>query len=973
MRVCVRVRGQAEAGRSMLTTDGARGMSLGVTLDGAALSTTRAAARSRTYAFDRVFSAEADQNMVFSDTVGAMLDDVLLGYNCTIFAYGPTGTGKTHTMEGDLAPYMETFAPDAGVIPRTLYRLFHILDTRFSDFSVRLSMVELYNEELRDLLHDGASASALRMYDEARPHGRAGVMLHGLEEVALTSAEHGVRLLRQGSRLRHTASTRCNDRSSRSHCVFTLTVHVSDTGVRGEEMMRVGKLNLVDLAGSESVGRSGAEHARAREAGLINQSLLTLGRVIHALVDGSSHVPYRESRLTRLLQDSLGGRAKTCMIVTVSDDSGHAEETLSTLDYAYRAKAIKNRPEANARVTRAALVRDYVDEVDRLRRDLAAARAEHGVYLDEASWARHEAEHAALLQRADEQKRSADVAQSRMASLQEQLEQNTRVLAKREADAARWEAQYAARAHELDAAHARIAELTQSLAEETQLREAHAASEQRLHDVARELREHVAQAHDDTQRWHTRAERRAAAEAHTTQAHLRFGHALQEARARARDSAAVDARGALEAMLTRLEATHTHIQRSAAERLAQLGLLEAARLDEVEAALAHSLREPLAALRAAHASSAGALLDALETQATDMAALLAAAGDMAEAWDAHAASWHNDTQALVAQAQQGAALATAQAQQRATAAEQRAVAMHAAMAAWKDAVVRATDACHSELASHAEQETSRASEAEAAAAAWQARVADACPEDADARHDALARSAQHLVGAADAARRSAATPAEHLEAHMHAFDGAVASLEHEWQAQVPALLAPVQHTWTDASARWAAAQRDVAQLADALHALDVRALAKDAMDTAAASTAQHADAARRLDDLVGAFRPLAAPHGATGETPPRRAPTTLPTWDLVPRQRAEALAWWAAQHGGTPASSPARLEAAPARQAPRAPNALPSEPSPGSCPEAPRPPLQPRRERNVPCAEPAKPGSAASPPRRAKVGPAVSL
>ena len=157
---------------------------------------------------------------------------------------------------------------------------------------------------------------------------------------------------------------------SRSHCVYTLTVHVKETLADGEELLKVGKLNLVDLAGSENIGRSGAENARAREAGLINQSLLTLGRVINHLVEHSVHVPYRESKLTRLLRDSLGGRTKTCIIATIATAKIHYEEIISTLDYASRAKNIRNKPEVNQRMTKKELIKEYIHEIERLKSDL---------------------------------------------------------------------------------------------------------------------------------------------------------------------------------------------------------------------------------------------------------------------------------------------------------------------------------------------------------------------------------------------------------------------------------------------------------------------------------------------------------------------------------------------------------------------------------------------------------------------------
>lgn len=150
--------------------------------------------------------------------------------------------------------------------------------------------------------------------------------------------------------------------------------------------MRIGKFNLVDLAGSEAIGRSGATDKRAREAGMINQSLLTLGRVISALVEKDSRIPYRDSKLTRLLQDSLGGRTKTCIVATVSPTRSNMEETLSTLDYAIRAKSIRNRPEINAHLTKAGLLKEYMGDIDRLKGELMAAREKNGIYIPEEQW-----------------------------------------------------------------------------------------------------------------------------------------------------------------------------------------------------------------------------------------------------------------------------------------------------------------------------------------------------------------------------------------------------------------------------------------------------------------------------------------------------------------------------------------------------------------------------------------------------------
>lgn len=433
MRVVVRVRGTGGADAAV-HTDGPRG--------------TRVAVAGRTYTYDRVFGPDADQGMVYEDVAGHVLDEVLGGYNCTVFAYGQTGTGKTHTMAGDLAAGAGTYAAGAGVIPRTLFRLFHVLESRGDDFGVHMSFVELYNEEVRDLLVEESSSAPLRMYED--PRGRGGVVLQGAADVPLTGAAHGLRLVRAAHARRHVAATRCNDASSRSHAVFTLTVHVREAGVRGDDVLRVGKLNLVDLAGSENIARSGAANRRAREAGVINQSLLTLGRVINALVDGSAHIPYRESKLTRLLQDSLGGRTKTCIVATVADDRANLDETLSTLDYALRAKSITLRPEANQRMLRAALIREYVAEIDHLRADLAATRAHSGVYVDADNWARLEDERAARTHRIAELERREQVAHSQLASMREQLAQNTHALARAEAARAALDTRLAAARHALE-------------------------------------------------------------------------------------------------------------------------------------------------------------------------------------------------------------------------------------------------------------------------------------------------------------------------------------------------------------------------------------------------------------------------------------------------------------------------------------------------------------------------------------------
>uniref|UniRef100_A0A672QJS8 Kinesin-like protein n=1 Tax=Sinocyclocheilus grahami TaxID=75366 RepID=A0A672QJS8_SINGR len=337
----------------------------------------------KAYTFDMVFGPSAKQIDVYRSVVCPILDEVIMGYNCTVFAYGQTGTGKTFTMEGERSPNEEfTWEEDplAGIIPRTLHQIFEKLTNNGTEFSVKVSLLEIYNEELFDLLSPAPDVTErLQLFDD--PRNKRGVTIKGLEEITVHNKNEVYQILERGAAKRKTASTLMNAYSSRSHSVFSVTIHMKEITLDGEELVKIGKLNLVDLAGSENIGRSGAVDKRAREAGNINQSLLTLGRVIKALVERGPHVPYRESKLTRILQDSLGGRTKTSIIATVSPASINLEETLSTLDYANRAKSIMNKPEVNQKLTKRTLIKEYTEEIERLKRDLAATRDKQGVYI----------------------------------------------------------------------------------------------------------------------------------------------------------------------------------------------------------------------------------------------------------------------------------------------------------------------------------------------------------------------------------------------------------------------------------------------------------------------------------------------------------------------------------------------------------------------------------------------------------------
>jgi kinesin family protein 11 len=287
-------------------------------------------------------------------------------------------------MTGDISDVLPL--PDAaGIIPRVLYALFSRLEADETENSVKCSFIELYNEELRDLLSTDDSAK-LKIFDDNSKKGSTATMVQGMEECHLKTAVQGIELLRNGSHKRQVAATKCNDLSSRSHTVFTITIYIKRMTDDGQEYLSAGKLNLVDLAGSENIQRSGAENKRAAEAGLINKSLLTLGRVINALVERGSHIPYRESKLTRLLQDSLGGRTKTCIIATLSPAKSNLEETISTLDYAFRAKNIRNKPQVNQAINKKTLLREFTAEIEKLKSELIATRQRNGVYLTQENY-----------------------------------------------------------------------------------------------------------------------------------------------------------------------------------------------------------------------------------------------------------------------------------------------------------------------------------------------------------------------------------------------------------------------------------------------------------------------------------------------------------------------------------------------------------------------------------------------------------
>nr|CAI5842972.1 unnamed protein product [Callosobruchus analis] len=340
--------------------------------------------REKKYAFDRVFKPTASQIDLYLNVVAPLIKDVISGYNCTVFAYGQTGTGKTYTMTGDKCSIIKNWKEDedAGIIPRAAHHIFYELDRlKIRDYTIKVSYIELYNEEIRDLLSN--DENTLQLYN----NDSKGLTINGLTEITCFNSADVCKELQRGILKRQVAPTLMNHQSSRSHTVFTIYLTSTESNIAGEDILKYGKINLVDLAGSENIVKAGCKDLRAQELANINKSLLTLGRVIQSLADKNhKHIPYRDSKLTRILQDSLGGNTKTVIIATVSPAHTSHEETANTLEYAMRARDIKNTPVANEQTSKNQLIEDLVQEIEVLQRDLDAARQGTGFYVDRVNY-----------------------------------------------------------------------------------------------------------------------------------------------------------------------------------------------------------------------------------------------------------------------------------------------------------------------------------------------------------------------------------------------------------------------------------------------------------------------------------------------------------------------------------------------------------------------------------------------------------
>ncbi|KAM3968319.1 LOW QUALITY PROTEIN: uncharacterized protein ACR2FA_007831 [Aphomia sociella] len=312
------------------------------------------------FTFDQVYDEQTKTSHVYNDIAKPIVEAATAGFNGTIFAYGQTSSGKTYTMTGT-----ET---SPGIIPLAVYNLFEIIKSIPNrDFLVRVSYIEIYNETLKDLLN--VDKKNIKVHDTLE-----GVKVDVTEQVS-TSPEEVLKYLKEGEANRQTGATNMNEESSRSHSIFQIIIE-SREHIEGEEevgCVNVSKLNLVDLAGSERAGQTGATGIRFKEGTHINKSLSTLALVIKQLSeDPNKHANYRDSKLTRILQNSLGGNAKTSIICAITPAA--IDETISTLQFANRAKAIKNKPEVNAVATDATMIQSLTKQLSRLQSQLESKK-----------------------------------------------------------------------------------------------------------------------------------------------------------------------------------------------------------------------------------------------------------------------------------------------------------------------------------------------------------------------------------------------------------------------------------------------------------------------------------------------------------------------------------------------------------------------------------------------------------------------
>nr|XP_043607923.1 kinesin-like protein KIN-7N [Erigeron canadensis] len=323
------------------------------------------------YTFDHVFDQDCSNASVYDHLTKDIIHAVVDGFNGTAFAYGQTSSGKTFTMNGS--------ENDPGIIHRAVKDIFAKTSMSIDrEFLIRVSYMEIYNEEINDLF--AVENQKLQIHESLE----RGIFVAGLREEIVNSAEQVLQLIEMGEVNRHFGETNMNVRSSRSHTIFRMVIESKGKESSAtdystfDDAIRVSVLNLVDLAGSERIAKTGAGGVRLKEGKFINKSLMILGNVINKLSEGAkqrAHIPYRDSKLTRILQPALGGNAKTSIICTVAPEEVHIEETKGTLQFASRAKRITNCVQVNEILTDAALLKRQKIEIEELRKKLEGSHA----------------------------------------------------------------------------------------------------------------------------------------------------------------------------------------------------------------------------------------------------------------------------------------------------------------------------------------------------------------------------------------------------------------------------------------------------------------------------------------------------------------------------------------------------------------------------------------------------------------------
>jgi kinesin family protein 3/17 len=426
------------------------------------------------FQFDFAYPDGISQEEVYEETAAPIVSGVLEGFNGTIFAYGQTGTGKTYTMDG------KSNGEHRGIVPRAFEHIFEYMATNGENqqFMVTVTYVEIYNDELRDLLASGDSEPL-----KIREDPQHGVTIRGVAMHKVQQLDDLWRLLAFGKKNRKVRKTNMNPESSRSHSILTLNVETLSQ-MEGGSHVRSARLNLVDLAGSERIAKTGAEGAGMAEGININYELMILGNCIAALTSkGNTHIPYRDSKLTMLLRDSLGGNARTMMIAALGPASYNFSETMSTLRYAERAKKIENKPKVNMDPKDALLLK-YQEELAALQAQLNGTSP--GGAAGGGAGPQTEAQRIAAMEAAAQEKMkrlasATNMAKAERAELERKLEEQQREIE--------------AEKQKRGTLEAKLAELAKFVVNPKALQQVTRANDQQLQAIKERLRQREERAH----------------------------------------------------------------------------------------------------------------------------------------------------------------------------------------------------------------------------------------------------------------------------------------------------------------------------------------------------------------------------------------------------------------------------------------------------------------------------------------------